>query len=98
MCTADNVRPKWREVDYSPGGNAAPDSKYYNQLVWCLEDGRVTPGYFDGFTWCTWYGSDDFNVDFWAPMAMPAPPFPEAPASHWDVDSEFYPEEVDEDG
>ena len=98
MCTADNVRPKWREFDYEDKGQTAPDRKDWHELMWCIEYNQVEVGYFDGFTWRRWSGSDDFSVDFWAPMAWPSGPLPEAPDSHWDVDSEFYPEEVNEDG
>ncbi len=48
-------------------------------LVWIVEqfyEEGVTLGYFDGYTFRTWNGSDDCSVSHWAPINYPALPGP----------------------
>ncbi len=45
--------------------------------VWVLDDyyhEYVTIGYWDGFTWRLWYGTDDCNVSHWAKIEIPDVP------------------------
>jgi hypothetical protein len=63
----------WHEFDY----NRKADTPTDYDLVWIVENyyaGGVTVGYFDGFTFRTWSGSDDCSVSHWAPIVYPAGP------------------------
>lgn len=67
---------QWRRYDYSDKRNTAPGS---DDLVWIREDyyeDGVTVGFFDGFTFRTWAGSDDCSVSHWAPIELPEDPGP----------------------
>lgn len=68
----------WRPFDYDAKAAAAPET---DVLVWIVEEDYaegVTVGYFDGFTFRTWQGSDDCSVSHWAPLAYPAAPAKES--------------------
>jgi hypothetical protein len=65
----------WRRFDHNDKDNTAPKGTY--ELVWIREDQYeegVTIGYFDGYTFCLWGGSDDCSVSWWAPIEYPADP------------------------
>jgi hypothetical protein len=75
MCTADNVRPKWRAFDYEAKSKTGPPSKLDGELVWIIDgDGNADLGYFDGVTFYHWSGHDDISVEYWAPVTYPSPP------------------------
>lgn len=60
---------KWHPYDYENKPATAPDS---DSIVWIVEGGdEVTLGYFDGFTFRLWSGSDDCDVRYWAEMEYP---------------------------
>jgi hypothetical protein len=64
---------KWRPFDYDNRRETGPES---DKLVWINEVyyHGVTVGVFDGFTFRTWWGSDDCAVSHWAPIVWPEPP------------------------
>lgn len=64
---------EWREFDYFSKPATAPDE---NELVWVREenDRAVTLGYYDGFTFRLWHGTDDCSITHWAPLEYPAAP------------------------
>lgn len=74
---------EWHSYDYSDK-TTAPPREMAEELVWIVERyaGGVDVGYFDGFTFRTWSGSDDCHVTHWAEMAYPEPP------EGWDKDAE----------
>lgn len=64
----------WKPFDYRNKSGTAPKS---DELVWIVEEFYelgVTFGYFDGYTFRTWEGSDDCSVSFWAPIEYPERP------------------------
>lgn len=64
----------WRPYDRTAKTTTAPPA---DALVWIYErfyEEGVTVGYFDGFTFRTWTGSDDCSVSHWAPIEFPAVP------------------------
>jgi hypothetical protein len=65
------VRVTWHPFDYADKtATKPPDDK----LVWIYEDNyahAVTLGYFDGFTFRFWTGSDDCYVTKWAFVDFP---------------------------
>jgi hypothetical protein len=65
---------EWRAYDRDDKPGTAPPIE---QLVWVMEvfytDG-VTLGYFDGFTFRMWHGTDDCQVTHWAPIVTPGFP------------------------
>lgn len=62
----------WHPFDYESKEVTAPVA---NHLVWVVEgDGDVELGYFDGFTFRLWTGTDDCDIRKWAHVD-----FPEAP-------------------
>lgn len=67
-------RVDWRPYGRERKTETTPDAHY--DLVWINEAfyHGVTMGYFDGFTWCTFAGSDDCHVTHWAPIEYPEPP------------------------
>ena len=70
---ADMKTVDWRPFDYDhKAATRPPDERH----VWIFETyaSHVTTGYFDGFTFRVWYGSDDCFVSHWAPIEYPAPP------------------------
>ena len=64
----------WQAFDYDDKTTAPPGS--VGPLVWIHEEyyEGVTVGYFDGFTFRTWNGSDDCHVTHWAPIEYPEAP------------------------
>lgn len=71
----DRVRRRvWRRFDFDDKKATAPPT---DELVWIVEDfyeNGTTLGYFDGFTFRTYSGSDDCSVSWWAPITYPDPP------------------------
>ena len=70
---------QWTVYDRNDkAGTTPPSDRYSDDLVWIVEEfyegGGVTIGFFDGYTWRTWAGSDDCSVSAWAPIAYPEPP------------------------
>lgn len=68
------VQPTWKKYDRAAKKETAP---HPDTLVWIREEfyeGGVTLGYFDGFTFRTWSGSDDCSVSRWAEIAYPVDP------------------------
>jgi len=66
----------WQRFDYNHKRDTAPRA---DVLVWVVEEfyeHGVTIGYFDGYTFRTWDGSDDCSVSWWAPIEYPEPPAP----------------------
>jgi len=64
----------WNAFDYADKANTAPK---HSELVWIVEEfyeDGVTLGYFDGYTFRTWGGSDDCSVSWWAEIEKPPPP------------------------
>lgn len=62
---------EWHEFDYENKAATKPPS---DELVWIVEQfyyEGVTLGYFDGFTFRLWHGSDDCSVTHWAPLEYP---------------------------
>jgi hypothetical protein len=73
------VTVEWHQYNREDKPNTTPAN--VDELVWIFETfytGGVDVGYFDGFTFRMWSGSDDCNVTHWAPMETPEPP-PDAP-------------------
>jgi hypothetical protein len=65
---------EWQRYDYENKANTAPPD---DRLVWIIEDfytEGVDLGFFDGFTFRTWTGSDDCSVSWWALIDYPPPP------------------------
>jgi hypothetical protein len=70
------IAMKWTLYDRENKANTTPKG---DGLVWIREEfyeEGVTLGYFDGFTFRTWAGSDDCEVSYWAPISYPADPGP----------------------
>lgn len=68
------MRVDWNSFDYEDKKNTAPPN---DGLVWIREDyyaDGVEVGFFDGYTFRTWYGTDDCHVSLWAPMLKPDDP------------------------
>ncbi len=62
----------WHEYDQFDKTHTTPP---VDLLVWVVEgDGVVNNGYFDGFTWRLWTGTDDCDVTHWAHLAFPSFP------------------------
>lgn len=72
MPTNDSTLPaEWHEFSYDNKPGTAPPA---DKLVWIYEEyyaGGVTIGYFDGFTFRVWHGSDACSVTKWAPIIYP---------------------------
>lgn len=66
----------WQAVDDDREVETAPPRELHNELVWINEEfyHGLTMGYFDGFTWRTFAGSDDVSVTHWARIDYPPPP------------------------
>lgn len=65
---------EWRRFDYNDKASTAPVAE---RLVWIVEqfyEEGVTLGYFDGYTFRTWRGSDDCSVSWWAEIEYPPVP------------------------
>lgn len=65
---------EWHEFDYARKPETMPP---HGDLVWIVEElyeEGVTLGFFDGFTFNTWTGSDDCHVTHWAEIAFPPAP------------------------
>jgi hypothetical protein len=86
---ASPVQPVWHAFDYRNKDATAPPRELAEELVWIIErqyaEG-VDLGYFDGYTFRTWGGSDDCHVTHWAEISYLEPP------AGWDDD-----EDEDED-
>lgn len=68
---------EWHVFDYSDKATTEPPSELTHELVWITETLReegVTLGYYDGYTFRTWNGSDDCRVTRWAEITYPDPP------------------------
>lgn len=63
----------WKPFDYDNKAATAPES---DKLVWIHEEWYhgVTLGFFDGFTFNTYWGSDDCHITHWATLIYPAAP------------------------
>jgi hypothetical protein len=63
----------WTPFDYEDKNATKPPTETDGDLFWIIDDFYygVTAGYFDGFTWRNWQGSDDICVTHWMPMAQP---------------------------
>lgn len=61
---------KWNKFDYGDKRNTAPPE---DTLVWIVEESYDLEkiGYFDGFTFRVWSGSDDCCVTHWAKLEYP---------------------------
>lgn len=67
------MKAQWHEFYY----DSKTDTPEEQEAVWITEEfyeGGVTIGYFDGFTFRTWVGSDDCSVTHWAPIEYPEAP------------------------
>lgn len=65
---------RWNLFRYEDKASTRPPN---DDLVWIVEEfyeEGVTLGYFDGYTFRTWGGSDDCSVSAWAPIEYPEPP------------------------
>lgn len=65
---------EWHKFDYEKKAETAPPA---DTLVWIVEEfyvQGVTLGYFDGFTFRTWQGSDDCSIAAWAALQFPEMP------------------------
>lgn len=72
------MKVDWHAFDYADKANTAPPA---GELVWIREDfyeDGVTLGQFDGWTFTTYWGSDDCSVSWWAPIVRPDDPGPGA--------------------
>jgi hypothetical protein len=70
---------EWRRYDRDAKADTTPPGY---ELVWILDWGYnegVNVGYFDGFTFREWGGSDDVNVSHWAPLGGWPEPVPDCP-------------------
>lgn len=68
---------EWHAFDYDNKAKTAPPRDLHHELLWVVEEfyeQGVTLGYFDGFTFHTWNGSDDCSVSHWAQIDYPEPP------------------------
>lgn len=65
---------EWRPFSYSRKEETRPPRG--DELVWIFDEfyHGVTVGYFDGFTFRHWSGSDDVSVTHWAPLEKPEAP------------------------
>ncbi len=71
------IRPavEWHPFDYEDKAATAP--KHHYEPVWIADPdtpGRADIGYFDGYTFRLWGGSDDVSVQAWAEITYPAYP------------------------
>lgn len=72
----DVIKTNWNRFDYNDKPNTAP--KHDNPVL-IREDfytDGVTLGFFDGYTFRMWAGSDDCSVSYWAEIHYPADPGP----------------------
>lgn len=69
---------KWHPFDYGDRANTGPPEGTEYEPYWIVEEfyspAWVTIGYFDGYTWFTWGGSDDCSVTHWAEIDYPEVP------------------------
>lgn len=68
------MRVEWKPFDYD---NKAATAPAIHELVWIVEEyyfDGVAIGYFDGYTFRVWSGTDDCSVTHWAPMLYPEAP------------------------
>lgn len=65
---------EWHEYDRTRKDETTPEA---DEAVWIVEaDYAATIGYFDGFTFRLWTGTDDCHVSHWAPITYPTAPEP----------------------
>lgn len=70
---------RWNPFNYEDKASTRPPTA---DLVWIVEEfyeEGVTLGYFDGYTFRTWGGSDDCSVSAWAPIDYPGRPAGKSP-------------------
>lgn len=75
---------EWHPFDYDKPATAPPPALNYGPL-WIVETfytGGVSIGFFDGYTFRTFSGSDDCCVTYWAEIEYPEPP------EGWDANDE----------
>ena len=68
---------EWHAFDYANKKATAPSSDLHYAMLGIVErfyTEGVTLGYFDGFTFRTYNGSDDCSVSHWAEIDYPEPP------------------------
>jgi hypothetical protein len=65
---------EWQKYDREDKAGTTPAEEHLVRVVEEFYEGGVTLGFFDGFTWRTWSGSDDCSVSAWAPIQYPAAP------------------------
>jgi len=76
---------EWHAFDYEDRAKTAPPRNLWHELVWIVEryyTEGVDLGYYDGYTFRTYAGSDDCSVSYWAEIDYPEPP------EGWDADDE----------
>jgi hypothetical protein len=64
----------WHPYNWNDKEATKPPKIY--TLYWIKEDqeDEITMGYFDGFTWHLWGGSDDCSASAWAEITYPGGP------------------------
>lgn len=66
------MKVKWNKFDYT--NKDLEPKPPVNELVWIVESHYLQGpglGYFDGFTFRTWIGTDDCSVKYWAEIEYP---------------------------
>ena len=64
---------EWHKFDYDDK-STAPPKKFEQELVWIYEEHYLEGiglGYFDGFIFRMWTGTDDCSVSHWAEIQYP---------------------------
>lgn len=66
-----SMKVKWNKYNPKDKENTAPTE--LDTLVWIVEENYDLErlGYFDGFTFRIWSGSDDCSVTHWAEIEYP---------------------------
>ena len=63
------MKVNWHRFDYEKKKETAPEPE---KIVWIIEDDTAASlGYFDGFTFRLWTGTDDCYVSYWAEVEFP---------------------------
>lgn len=68
------MKVQWHRFNYDDKEVTAPVADH---MVWIMEmfrEPHVTLGYFDGFTFRLWTGTDDCEVTHWAHIELPEAP------------------------
>lgn len=67
---------EWHRFDYADKAGTSPS--VHDEPHWIMDQlyspDEVTIGYYDGYTWRTWTGSDDCSVTHWAEIKYPEAP------------------------